>query len=325
MTILFCNIGWMENYHGQTKKDQILGGGAYVKAKGMGHEVCNFLPHDSICFGYVQPPGAKDAGEGHIRIEKLEAKNADSVDDITVIWTATRPDGGTVVVGWYKHATVYGTFQPFKVAPPIHSANGLYGYWITAASADVMLLPMDERTLAIPRQVKGGIGQANIWYAQSAESEATVRAVLALVGGKRTSASTAHSRTTDPEHNAKVESAAVHTTRQYFESCGYAVESVEADNVGWDLEATSGKLTLKIEVKGLSGQAPIAQLTPNEFKAFDEKNPDYRLAIVTTTLKEPHLMVCRFSSERQAWVVDAEPGATISIKRVESAIIEIGN
>ena len=41
MTILFCKIGWMENYCGQTANDQIQGGGSYVKEHGIGHEVCN--------------------------------------------------------------------------------------------------------------------------------------------------------------------------------------------------------------------------------------------------------------------------------------------
>lgn len=55
MTILFCKIGWMENYCGQTANDQIQGGGSYVKEHGIGHEVCNFEPNpdDGCLYGYV--------------------------------------------------------------------------------------------------------------------------------------------------------------------------------------------------------------------------------------------------------------------------------
>ena len=55
----------MESYRGQTPKDQISGGGAYVLAEGMGHEVCNFASHRGAVYGYVQPAKAKgQPGEG---------------------------------------------------------------------------------------------------------------------------------------------------------------------------------------------------------------------------------------------------------------------
>lgn len=43
MRILFCNIGWMENYRGLLEGDKIKGGGAYVKENNRGFETCNFL------------------------------------------------------------------------------------------------------------------------------------------------------------------------------------------------------------------------------------------------------------------------------------------
>ena len=49
--ILFCKIGWMENYCGQTANDQIQGGGSYVKKHGIGHEVCNFAPNPAAKIG----------------------------------------------------------------------------------------------------------------------------------------------------------------------------------------------------------------------------------------------------------------------------------
>ena len=106
MTLLFCNTGWMEHFQGNTAADTIKGGGSYVTENGMGHEVCNFLPHHGKLFGYVQ-----GGGQG-INITRLGAnKDDDQIDGITVVWTAKRPNGHTVVVGWYRDATVFRVFQ----------------------------------------------------------------------------------------------------------------------------------------------------------------------------------------------------------------------
>lgn len=60
--ILFCNIGWMENYNG-IDGDSIARGGAYNQHS-VGHEVCNFSDNNGTLYGYVQPTG-------QIKIEKL--------------------------------------------------------------------------------------------------------------------------------------------------------------------------------------------------------------------------------------------------------------
>ncbi len=324
MKTLFCNIGWMESYKGQSPSDQIQGGGSYVQEKGMGHEVCNFAVHQDTVYGYVQPPKAKgQPGEGQIRIERIGGDQADFVTNVLVVWTATRPGGGTVVVGWYKNATVYRYYQEFQNTPALHEKNDLRGYRIKAKSKDAVLLPVDQRISEVPRQVKGGMGQANVWFADSPDSAYTLSRVRALVAGKRIKKKGLRSRTTDPEHNAKVEKAAVQRTRNYFEKLGYRVESVEKDNVGWDLKATSGKTALRIEVKGLSGTLPVGELTPNEFNAFSTESPNYRLAIVTNSLQKPHLIVCRFSSEKKAWVVDGYPSFEVQIEPRASAIVKV--
>jgi len=320
--LLFCNVGWMESYRGLSEADQIQGGGSYVKDEGMGHEVCNFAAHRGKVFGYVQPPKAK-LGEGHINIDRLGGNGGDVVDGITVVWTATRPEGGTVVVGWYRNAKVYRGYQRFSAIPKLHKQNELEGYRIEAASSDAVLLPIDSRTCSIPRQVKGGMGQSNIWFADSPDSVEIVKTVRSLVSGKRTSKPVApRSRKTDPEHNAKVEKAAVSKVRKHYEKISYTVESVEKDNVGWDLEARYGKVLLRIEVKGLSGQVANAQLSPNEYDAFSQNSSDYRLAIVTDALSTPRLTICRFSAEANGWVVDGNEGVEISIETRKSATVQ---
>ena len=183
MRILFCNVGWMELYQGLKKGDQIIGGGSYVKDEGRGHEVCNFAPNRNVLYGYVQPRGAQ------IDIDRIGAEPYDDfVSGVTVVWTATRPTGGTSVIGWYKDATVFRDYQKFSNRPAVHRENGIDGYWITASLNNAKLLPVDERILEIPRQVKGGMGQSNVWYADKPESVPIVKKVLQLVGGKRVKA-----------------------------------------------------------------------------------------------------------------------------------------
>lgn len=173
MKILFCNIGWMQKYNG-IKGDSIERGGSYNKNK-TGHEVCNFSAIRGNVYGYVQPTG-------QIKIEKLGAKKEDEcISGVTVVWTAGPETGGTAVVGWYKNATVYREYQALPTQTKLQKDNGVNGYRVMALASDATLLPPEERTLLIPRAVKGGIGQSNVWYADSPESKKHVARVLKLI------------------------------------------------------------------------------------------------------------------------------------------------
>jgi hypothetical protein len=318
MTYFFCNIGWMEFYEGQSSNDTISGGGSYVKKEGRGHEVCNFLPYRKKLYGYVQPSGE------HIDIERLGAEPAaDFVDGVTVIWTASHPQGGSVIIGWYKNATIYREYQEFDKASSTHAKNGVDGYRISANAESCKLLPIDQRTFEIPRRVKGGMGQANIWYADTEEAKPLLREVKKVVTEKRATAAKKRSKKTDPERNIKVEKSAINVVTKQYEKLGYTVDSVEKDNIGWDLEATSGKRKLLIEVKGLSGTAQNVELTPNEFRAFEEQNESYRLCVVSDALGSPTLSVCRYSAEKSAWIVEGNESASIRIQERRSASIEV--
>lgn len=173
MKILFCNIGWMHEYDGIIG-DSIEGGGSYNE-NNIGHEVCNFSIIQNKVYGYVQPTG-------QIKIDRLGAHKKDkSISGITVIWTAVSDGGGTVVVGWYKNATVYREQQQLQKPTKLQKDNGLEHYHIVASSNDATLLPSNKRTLSIPRAVKGGIGQSNVWYADSQESQEHVFRVQTLI------------------------------------------------------------------------------------------------------------------------------------------------
>jgi 5-methylcytosine-specific restriction enzyme A len=177
MPILFCNVGWMKWYDG-IDGDSIQRGGSYNKDS-IGHEVCNFSNIGGQVYGYVQPTG-------QVNIEKLGArKNAEYAKGVTVIWTAGPDSGGTAVVGWYKNATVYREPQPIKNPTKLQKKNGLDSYRISASVSGATLLPIDKRSFMIPRAIKGGIGQSNVWYADKPESAELVARVLHLVESGR--------------------------------------------------------------------------------------------------------------------------------------------
>lgn len=318
MPILFCNVGWMEQYQGLRAGDQISGGGSYVNKEGRGHEVCNFSADHATLYGYVETPGKQ------IDLERLGARSGqDSLSGTTVVWTATRPSGGTVIVGWYKDATVFREYQWFSKIPNAQSQNRIDGYRIKARSIDATILPVDARVFEIPRQRKGGMGQSNIWYADKPESASLVKRVYALVeGGKAPRVNPAKKvRAQDQERKVNVEKAAIRACCDHFEALGYDVASVEKDNVGWDLVATAGRSSLRIEVKGLSATSFSVELTPNEYLAFEQRANDYRLAVVIDALQKPKLFICRYSQEQSTWIVEGDKNSTLAIKIRQSASI----
>lgn len=177
MPLLFCNIGWMKRYAG-IDGDSIERGGDYNKHS-IGHEVCNFSSNRGYLYGYVQPVGET------IKIEKLgAAKKDDSISGVTVVWTAGPESGGTVVVGWYKNATVYRNLQSIEHPNALQTKNGVTSYRVKASLEEAVLLPVEKRELIIPRAVKGGIGQSNVWFADKEESQEIVNRVLALINGE---------------------------------------------------------------------------------------------------------------------------------------------
>ena len=173
MPILFCNVGWIKHYNG-IDGDSIERGGKYNQHS-IGHEVCNFSNNAGTLYGYVQPTG-------QIKIEKLGAgKKDESVSGVTVVWTAGPESGGTVVVGWYKDATVFREAQKIAKPSAIQKKNGVSTFRIKAPADKAVLLPVEQRVLMIPRAVKGGIGQSNVWFADKEESQEIVNRVTSLI------------------------------------------------------------------------------------------------------------------------------------------------
>lgn len=170
--VIFFNIGWMNYYQGITDKDSLEKGGKFPNKNGYGYEIFNFLPFNGRMYGYVQPGGKDDYFSRSINIDNLGAPKQNSVDNILSVWLASHPEkGGTWVIGWYENSTVYRTYQqaPINSNRSFGDSRFQFGYWVTAKEEDCVCLPVDERTLQAPRG-KNGIGQSNVWYAQSQEN-----------------------------------------------------------------------------------------------------------------------------------------------------------
>ena len=261
MKILFANIGWMTSYNGYSNSDPISSGGSYPA--NLKHEVFNFQNLDGFHYGYVQP--TKDA----INLKRIDI-NYDSksnmLENVLVIWTAKHQKGGTYIIGWYNHATVYSSFQ--KVGKREYCFN------VKARAKDCILIPVDKRGKLIPRG-KGFMGQSNIWYADSLNDDVQIfkEDVVKYVNDYKPSKSVESSEVTvDPNLNKRIETAAIAYVTKQYEYFGYKIKSVEKENKGWDLEAEKGKIKLRLEVKGKLQKDIYIHISRNEYEKMNDKN-----------------------------------------------------
>lgn len=317
MTLIVCNIGWMKNYRGQTADDAIERGGSYVDDNGVGHEVCNFLPLGGWLYGFVQ-------SKGQINLAKLGAGASDSyVDGVTVVWTATRPKGGTVVVGWYQNARVYRGYEPTPNPGPEWAAHGISHHNIRCRPGDATLLPVDARHLDVPRG-KGGMGQSPTWYAEGERGQEFRAALERLISTGQPAKARAGRAKPNVERNKLVEMAAMDVVTDHYAALGYDVTWVHNENKGWDIEARSGRTELRIEVKGLSLANQAIELTPNEYKAFRSLDPRYRLAIVSQALSpSPKLAIVSYNGRSEQWEIEGQQRAKVVTQVIEAARISV--
>lgn len=165
MKIIFCHIAYLRYYDGRVAGElKPASGGRWVVKNEDAHEKWNFLNFDGCCYGFVQ--GNSD----QMHIENLDKvyTQQDTAEDVTVIWCANHPERGTVIVGWYEHATCYRYLQPVHCT--VITGIERSCCFKTAAS-NAYLLPEEFRTFPIGRASKDGagkgFGQQNYWFAQS--------------------------------------------------------------------------------------------------------------------------------------------------------------
>lgn len=310
--ILFANIGWMISYRGQSISDKISGGGSYSDVDK--HEAFNFKDLNGKCYGYLQP--ASDCIDLQ-RIDSSLQHDEESLDDVTVVWFATNPVvGGSWIVGWYKHATVFRECQKSKAS----QRNG-YGYYAMADLCDCTLLPVDERVMQIPRQIKNYPGRSNIWYADAKEIEPFKAEILDYINAYKPKLKKHHNTFSgvSSEARAKIEQAAIKAVCNLYEGRGYQIEDVQSQNYGWDLEATNGKHRLYLEVKGQGNHEPYVRISRNEYEQMSKHKDKYRLCVVMDSLNEADIYVFLPQDEGK-WVCEDDDSIELIINEQVAAI-----
>lgn len=320
--LVFVNVGWMVAYRGPTN-DPTLGGHGWLKTHTYGHEAWNFQPHKGRLYGYV-PRSAR------INLRKLGAPaSAEELTGVTVVWVARSPRNGvTYVAGWYRNASVHRDSNHYKVP---RSTDEVIEYQIEAPVGEATLLAPDQRVLEVPTaKVKGNLGQSPVWYGNPSFA-ARVRAHLETGGtapkpSKKKSAAAA--KQPDPDERKRIELAAIQHAIRYYESPAggnRVVQSVEKDNAGWDLTVTGGDVTLKVEVKGLSGNEVCVELTPNEYlqmRATEHRTMYvvYVVTAATTASARSHVFYYNVDvSKGRNHVWMTEDGRILKIKELTGA------
>lgn len=310
--ILFANIGWMINYNGQNQTDQILGGGSYSDADK--HEAFNFQDLNGKCYGYVQ---AKNDAINLSRIDSSVEEWMQKIEDVLVIWFATNPVvGGSWVVGWYNHATVFREYQESNA-----TQRNRYGYYVLANSTDCTLLPVDDRVKQIPRQVKNYPGRSNIWYADSNDVKVFISEIVSYVNSYK-SRLKKHRKPLpkiSSDARVKVERAAIKAVWNLYEQRGYKIKDVQSKNYGWDLEATNGRHKLYLEVKGQGNHDPYIRISRNEYEQMINYKDIYRLCVVMDSLNEADIYVF-LPQDDDKWVCEDDDSIELNINEQVAAI-----
>ena len=305
-TVIF-HVRWMEFYAG-AERNLPKPHFRHLKETGeAGGERFNFLRLDGRCYAYVP--------FRHERVDLARAgggqKGASSVDAMTVIVTATSPEGGARIVGWYENARLHAESR---------SRPRRLGHCrAEAAATSTYRIPEGERNFIVPRLRTSYPGVSPLTYISDLNPtferkilrhlndlrRAGIRPVSATDprGGlkmKRTLA--------DPETRSRIELAAERIVTEHYEAKHsqnrkggpQKVRRVAHEKPGWDLETDRG---LRIEVKGRFARIHDAELTPREYVAFDAAQTDpkaaatYRLAIVGAALdKNPDLAIFHHSA-----------------------------
>lgn len=162
--VVFCNIAWMKLYSGINDNDQPKNGGAFVKENNDACESFNFYPYNHYCLGYVRAPGER------LNLARVEdvPDDVDKIDDVTVIWVATN-DTGRHIVGWYEHAEMYRYYQYFEDS--IVENHTYWQYNFKTREENAHIIPEELRNFRVLSASKAGaglgMGQSNLWYADS--------------------------------------------------------------------------------------------------------------------------------------------------------------
>ena len=325
--LIFFRIGWMDTLY--CGENTIQNGGKWVDEEKEGVEMWNFQENNGKYYGYV----SSSVDLSNVIPEEKWKEGDESRPIIDVVFIAKKPielGGGQVVVGWYKNATIFHK----KYKERNDDVGNKISYVCEAFAKDSKVLEISERIFYIPKGEKRGfIGEKNVWYANEnliknkeketptyiEEVKEKVRTfkekvrkyiyiqMIAQISDHKKEKPFAN---LNKDHIVAIEKAAVQKTWEFYEREGYKLVSVEADNVGWDIEATKDSETLLIEVKGHQGNIIQFELTPNEYSQLKEKHKQYRVCVVCSALTEhSDLTILIPKKENDSWVLFEENGS----------------
>ena len=76
---------------------------------------------------------------------------------------------------------------------------------------------------------------------------------------------------------------------EYYSERGWVTQDVSDRNRGWDIEAMKDDSVLKIEVKGLSSDTILIDMTPREYEQMKLLSDNsYHLCVLTNALQNDH-------------------------------------
>lgn len=311
--IIFFHIGWMEKYQGE---EEISGPFGYINnSDNTPGEVYNFHPFEGKVYGYAPNTKAKQNDDYALKaldLTRLGAKDGETeISDVTVIFFSQRPRDiapyfeEACIVGWYTNATLfkYPQRNKFLTGKGLKIGAEEAAYYATTDVSRAICLPINKRNLNIKShyKIKGGYGQANVWYADDKDNSAILNEYLINIldyihENKQPINHQIPSKTNSQwnlnlEERLKIEKIAVETTQKYFEAVGYSVISVEKEAKGWDLECKFDKTIWLVEVKGTKAQEAKFELTPNEYANLKKHISKYKISIVVNCLKEPKIII----------------------------------
>lgn len=290
MRLVILRAGWMRDYAGEDAQGHgPIGGGSYNKHK-LGHERFNFKDVGGRLYGYVE---AQSKRTGGLNLERIDPETeGDQLDDVLVIFVATRPGGGQRIVGWYTHATAHRVFQK-----PFGSARADCGYQVECEVTDAVLLPLAQRTWEVPTGA-GGMKQARVRYAYGREGKlrlppwwaAILKKIAQYKGPNQLTVLNAAVQDAAADHleaqlgeqgiggfqpDSKVRCAielhAMSRAVAYFESDGWFVEDTHVGNP-FDLRISRDGESFRVEVKGTTGEGREVVLTRGEVESA-ERSP----------------------------------------------------
>lgn len=169
--ILFCNISYLPYYNTRLDRVAPKNGGAYVAKMHDAYEKHNFEEcADGQYRGFVETKYRIGYEEGiatntynSLHIERIDpfAKGKTYLDDVLVVFCAKPENGQTVIVGWYKNATVFRR-RPFYNGRFFNiQADRKDGFYCRKIKEHLLFHEQGKTELALDKQIFGMLVHQN--------------------------------------------------------------------------------------------------------------------------------------------------------------------